>query len=60
MSQAFILCPVSEKHVYVGLNLEWREVEALDLGEQEVTCPHCGERHVWNKDEVILRSDGAG
>jgi hypothetical protein len=60
MSQAFILCPASEKFIYVGLNLEWLEVGSLDLGDQEIDCPHCGASHVWNRDEVLLRSDGAG
>jgi hypothetical protein len=62
MSQAFILCPVSEKYVYVGLNLEWLEVDGLELelGEQEIGCRHCGKSHVWNKDQLVLRSDGGG
>ena len=60
MSQAFIRCPNSDKYVYVGLNLEWLELEALDLGEQETLCPVCGETHVWNKADLVLRSDGSG
>lgn len=60
MSQAFIRCPNSEKYVYVGLNLEWLDLETLDLGEQELTCPVCGKIHVWNKDDLTLRSDGSG
>ncbi len=60
MSQAFIRCPNSDKYVYVGLNLEWLELEALDLGEQETRCPVCGENHIWNKADLVLRSDGSG
>ncbi len=60
MSQAFIVCPNSEKYVYVGLNLEWLELETLEIGDQTLTCPVCGETHVWNKDDLLLRSDGSG
>lgn len=59
MSQAFILCPNSHKYIYVGLNLEWLELESLELGDQELTCPKCGEIHVWDKHDVTLRSDGS-
>ena len=60
MSQAFIRCPNKEKYVYVGLNLEWPELESLEIGEQEIQCPACGETHVWNKADLTLRSDGSG
>ncbi len=60
MSQAFIICPESEKYIYVGLNLEWREVDGLELGEQSSDCPHCGAIHTWTRDDVVLRADGAG
>ena len=60
MSQAFIRCPKTEKFVYVGLNLEWPELESLELGEQTLTCPACGETHAWSKADVTLRSDGSG
>ena len=60
MSQAFIVCPKTSKFVYVGLNLEWNDLDALDIGDQEVACPACGETHPWNKDDLTLRSDGSG
>ena len=60
MSQAFIVCPDSRKFVYVGLNLEWLDLESLEIGDQELTCRACGKVHVWNKDDLVLRSDGSG
>lgn len=60
MSQAFIRCPNSDKFVYVGLNLEWPELDALQIGEQETECPICGETHTWSKADLLLRSDGSG
>ena len=60
MLQAFIRCPNTEKDVYVGLNLEWLELESLEIGEQEILCPACGKTHVWTKADLTLRSDGSG
>ena len=37
MSQTFIHCPNSEKYVYEGLNLEWLDLETLQVGQQELT-----------------------
>lgn len=60
MSQAFIRCPETGRDVYVGLNLEWADLDALGLGEQDVKCPACGATHSWNKDDLVLRADGGG
>ena len=60
MSQAFIQCPETGKPVYVGLNFEWSQLEAVDLGDKTVDCPKCGQAHRFNTDEVILRADGGG
>ena len=60
MSQAFIVCPVTGKSVYTGLNLEWLEVDAIELGEQTLKCPECGQTHFFTKFDLQLRSDGTG
>jgi hypothetical protein len=60
MAQAFILCPITQKYVYVGLNLEWIALDTLEIENEELTCPQCGEKHVWNKDDLTLRADGGG
>jgi uncharacterized protein YbaR (Trm112 family) len=60
MAQAFILCPTTKNYVYVGMNLEWLDLETLALKDEELTCPQCGEKHVWNKDDLTLRADGGG
>ncbi len=59
MSQAFIICPETARHVYVGLNLEWPQVDLLDIDET-IDCPECGGQHHWTKDDIILRADGGG
>ena len=60
MSQAFLTCPETNAFVYVGLNLEWIGLDCLDIGEQTIECPECGQIHRWSKDDLVLRADGGG
>ena len=63
MSQVFISCPKTEKPVYVGLNMEWGQLEALDMAsvDQRIKkCPHCGQEHWFKKNDLFLRADGGG
>ncbi len=58
MPQLFIICPNTEKEVYIGLNMDWFAFDSSNLGEQSLVCPRCQETHTWTKDDVRLRSDG--
>ncbi|MCG8544679.1 MAG: hypothetical protein MJE12_10770 [Alphaproteobacteria bacterium] len=63
MSQVFTDCPNTGKPIYVGLNLEWAQLESLDLigVDQDIPrCPHCGQEHRFEKQDLYLRTDGAG
>jgi len=60
MSQAFIMCPDTGRRVYVGLNFEWLQLDAIELEEQDLICPICGKTHRWSKQDVMLQADGAG
>ncbi len=60
MPQLFIICLHTENEVYTGLNMDWFELDAYDLGEQSLLCPCCHEAHTWTKDDARLRSDGGG
>lgn len=63
MSQAFMNCPATGKPVYVGLNMEWGELECLDPSAVDCNipkCPHCGQAHRFEKNDLYLRTDGAG
>ena len=60
MPQLFIVCPNTDKEVYTGFNMDWFDVDAYDLGEKSVECPHCHETHTWTENDVRLRSDGGG
>ena len=60
MSQAYIYCPNTRMDIYVGLNLEWLQLDSLELPTQEILCPRCGETHEYSKQDLYLRADGAG
>ena len=60
MSQAFIACPTTRREVYVGINVEWLQLDNLSTREREIDCPHCGESHAFTKNDLLLRADGAG
>jgi hypothetical protein len=60
MSQAYIACPKTKAYVYVGLNLEWLQLDSLPAGRHAIDCPHCGETHEYAKIDLLLRADGAG
>ena len=45
MSQVFMDCPTTRKPVYVGLNMEWNQLEAFEpvaTNPNVSNCPHCG------------------
>lgn len=60
MSQAFIACPTTRREVYVGLNLEWLQLDSLGTHVEAIECPHCGKTHRFSKEDLLLRADGAG
>ena len=63
MSQVFMDCPATKKPVYVGLNMEWAQLEAFDQDEADrniAKCPHCGAAHAFEKADLYLRADGGG
>jgi hypothetical protein len=56
-------CPNTGKPVYTGLNMEWAQLESLELAsiDQHISeCPHCGQEHHFNKNDLFLRADGGG
>ena len=63
MSQVFMDCPTTRKLVYVGLNMEWNQLEALEpvaTDPNVSNCPHCGKSHRFEKQDLYLRADGGG
>ena len=56
-------CPSTGKPIYVGLDMDWGQLEALDvsaLDQKIAECPHCKLEHRFEKNDLFLRADGAG
>ena len=60
MPQVFITCPVTGRDVYTGQNLDWSQLDSLDLGVQTFECRECGRTHAWSKMDAFTRADGGG
>ena len=63
MAQVFMRCPETGKPVYVGLNMDWNELETFDPAGKRMTvpqCPYCRAEHPFQKIDLFLRADGAG
>jgi hypothetical protein len=63
MAQVFMRCPETGKPVYVGLNMDWNELESFDPAGRQLMvpeCPYCREEHRFQKIDLFLRADGAG
>jgi hypothetical protein len=58
MSRVLITCPETGKNIYTGLNMEWNQLDAVEIGEHELDCPECGQRHSWTRHDAILQADG--
>jgi hypothetical protein len=59
MGVLIIACPRTNKPVDTGLSMPIEMFEAFDMPDNEVECPHCGETHVWSKEDAII-VDGWG
>lgn len=60
MARVMIICPHTQKQVYTGMNFDWMQFESVQIGEKSVTCPECGEEHIWTRADATLVADGAG
>lgn len=61
MSQVLITCPVSGEEVPTGISLPPELFEEAVFADNSVTCPACGQVHVWSKEDAFLRNgDGPG
>ena len=60
MARVMIECPKTNRQVYVGLNLDWAALEALEPEEHSFQCSACGEEHRWTRGEANLVADGSG
>ena len=57
MPDVMIRCPVTGKPVRTGMSLSRESLELSELEDNRVgPCPHCGQTHVWDKEDAYLES----
>ena len=54
MPKIMITCPKTQKPVDTGLALDNRSFESATFTNNSVNCPHCREKHPWNKADARL------
>jgi endogenous inhibitor of DNA gyrase (YacG/DUF329 family) len=54
MGAISIKCPATGEPVSTGMTLEAASFYRSVLTGNSVKCPHCGETHIWSKDEAII------
>lgn len=54
MARIFVTCPETEMPVYTGIAMDERSFESSAFQDKNVKCPHCGNVHVWQKEDAYL------
>ena len=54
IKRILVRCPVTKKLNVTGVVIEENVFAATELKPGTVACVHCGEKHSWDKHEVIL------
>jgi hypothetical protein len=55
MPQLMITCPRKQRPIPTNRSLTAEGFAAADLGANRTgPCPHCGEAHVWTKDDAYF------
>jgi hypothetical protein len=54
IKRILVRCPTTKKLNATGMVIEEDVFAATEVRSGTVACVHCGEKHAWNKTEVIL------
>lgn len=54
MADLLIKCPETDKPLPAGLGMHPDEFAQFNLTNISVGCPHCGDVHVWNKQDAWI------
>ena len=49
-----IRCPETDREVQTGIVTDLVRFGRLGSGQAEIDCPHCNQRHVWNKADAYM------
>ena len=59
MAEVMIKCPRTGKYLSVGIRMDRASFESSRFEGNSVSCPHCGEMHVWGTKECHLIEEQA-
>jgi hypothetical protein len=54
IKRILVRCPTTKKLNVTGVLIEEDVFAATEVKPGTVACSHCGEKHAWNKKQVIL------
>jgi endogenous inhibitor of DNA gyrase (YacG/DUF329 family) len=57
MPMLTIKCPNTGKPVITGISMDKQSFATATLTDNSVSCPHCGQAHVWTKKDVLPLAD---
>ncbi len=60
MARIFVTCPETKMALYTGMDMDKAEFESADFRDQQIKCPHCGQVHVWHKEDTYLVGGDVG
>jgi transposase len=55
MANVMIKCPKTGKLVSTGISMDKKSFDTAKLVNNTVGCPACGGKHVWSKEDAILK-----
>jgi predicted RNA-binding Zn-ribbon protein involved in translation (DUF1610 family) len=57
MARVMIACPDTKRPIYTGVSSDEVTFETSQLAGQSISCPQCGQVHIWNKQDAYLESE---
>lgn len=54
MPELMITCPKTGKYVRTGIAMDPSTFASTFFENNQVSCPHCGEMHVWGSKDARL------
>jgi len=57
VQQLMILCPKTGKSLPTGIAMDPATFASSGMEDNRSSCPHCGEFHVWSKENTFWKSE---
>ena len=57
LRQLLIKCPTTHRLIFTGVATDQSGYDAGSFTNNSTVCPHCGQTHVWSKENTLLEGD---